>query len=229
MKLAERCTLARPEIVAEQVSADGTRKWLLRMAAGAFGRQGRGDRVRLHSRVGPRHALRLEPGRLHPQLRLLPHGDHAARAQSDGGRDCRAGSRRPRPARRFSRRRRPGRRTRAQGRRRARGVERRLHGHGRAALQFRRRARRDRDPCRRRGPVALQAAHHRLDLGRRSRDGAARRGMRDHARRLAACRQQCAARQTGPAQPEISDRGAASRPAATTPAPPTPGASLSST
>jgi 23S rRNA (adenine2503-C2)-methyltransferase len=31
-KLAARCTLARPEVVAEQVSADGTRKWLLRMA-----------------------------------------------------------------------------------------------------------------------------------------------------------------------------------------------------
>ena len=30
-KLAERHNLARPEIVAEQVSADGTRKWLLRM------------------------------------------------------------------------------------------------------------------------------------------------------------------------------------------------------
>ena len=30
-KLAERHDLARPEIVAEQVSADGTRKWLLRM------------------------------------------------------------------------------------------------------------------------------------------------------------------------------------------------------
>jgi 23S rRNA (adenine2503-C2)-methyltransferase len=30
-KLAERCTLARPMIVSEQVSADGTRKWLLRM------------------------------------------------------------------------------------------------------------------------------------------------------------------------------------------------------
>ena len=30
-KLAERYTLARPEIAAEQVSADGTRKWLLRM------------------------------------------------------------------------------------------------------------------------------------------------------------------------------------------------------
>ena len=31
-RLAERCTLARPEVVAEQLSADGTRKWLLRMA-----------------------------------------------------------------------------------------------------------------------------------------------------------------------------------------------------
>jgi 23S rRNA (adenine2503-C2)-methyltransferase len=30
-KLAEHYTLARPEIVAEQISADGTRKWLLRM------------------------------------------------------------------------------------------------------------------------------------------------------------------------------------------------------
>src|ERR1700722_8221983 len=31
-RLAERCTLARPEIVAQQLSADGTRKWLLRLA-----------------------------------------------------------------------------------------------------------------------------------------------------------------------------------------------------
>ena len=31
-RLAERYTLARPEIVTEQVSADGTRKWLLRMS-----------------------------------------------------------------------------------------------------------------------------------------------------------------------------------------------------
>jgi len=30
-KLADRYTLARPEVVAEQISADGTRKWLLRM------------------------------------------------------------------------------------------------------------------------------------------------------------------------------------------------------
>lgn len=32
-KLAERHNLARPEVVAEQLSADGTRKWLLRMPA----------------------------------------------------------------------------------------------------------------------------------------------------------------------------------------------------
>ena len=31
-RLAEGCTLARPEIAAEQLSADGTRKWLLRLA-----------------------------------------------------------------------------------------------------------------------------------------------------------------------------------------------------
>ena len=38
-RLAERFTLARPEVVAEQISADGTRKWLLRMPpAHAFDR-----------------------------------------------------------------------------------------------------------------------------------------------------------------------------------------------
>ena len=47
-RLAEHCTLARPEIVAEQVSADGTRKWLLRMRPGPPLRQGRGDRMRLY-------------------------------------------------------------------------------------------------------------------------------------------------------------------------------------
>ncbi len=30
-RLAERCDLARPDVLAEQVSADGTRKWLMRM------------------------------------------------------------------------------------------------------------------------------------------------------------------------------------------------------
>ena len=38
--LAERYSLARPEIVTEQVSADGTRKWLLRLAPDREGAQG---------------------------------------------------------------------------------------------------------------------------------------------------------------------------------------------
>ena len=38
--LGERFSLARPEIVAEQVSADGTRKWLLRMPPAYPGDQG---------------------------------------------------------------------------------------------------------------------------------------------------------------------------------------------
>jgi 23S rRNA (adenine2503-C2)-methyltransferase len=36
--LAERATLARPEVVAEQISVDGTRKWLLRFPPGGAGR-----------------------------------------------------------------------------------------------------------------------------------------------------------------------------------------------
>src|SRR6201985_1356471 len=35
--LAAQFTLARPEVVAEQISADGTRKWLLRLADGHSG------------------------------------------------------------------------------------------------------------------------------------------------------------------------------------------------
>ncbi len=38
-KLAENFTLARPEIVTEQISTDGTRKWLLRLAPDADGRR----------------------------------------------------------------------------------------------------------------------------------------------------------------------------------------------
>ena len=34
-KMSERFSLARPEIVTEQISSDGTRKWLLRGAGGA--------------------------------------------------------------------------------------------------------------------------------------------------------------------------------------------------
>jgi hypothetical protein len=76
-------TIARPEIVEEQVSNDGTRKWLLRFPAARRGSSGR-DRDRLHPRGRPRHALHLQPGRLHAHLLLLPHRHAEAGAQPDG-------------------------------------------------------------------------------------------------------------------------------------------------
>jgi 23S rRNA (adenine2503-C2)-methyltransferase len=42
-ELSQRYTLARPEIVSEQISVDGTRKWLLRLAA--QGRDGAGPEI----------------------------------------------------------------------------------------------------------------------------------------------------------------------------------------
>ena len=51
--LAERFTLARPEIVTEQISNDGTRKWLLRTGPGI-----EFETVFIPG-AGPRHAVRL--------------------------------------------------------------------------------------------------------------------------------------------------------------------------
>ena len=167
-RLAERHSLARPAIVAEQVSADGTRKWLLRMPLDRPARQGRRDRMRLHPGERPRHAVRLQPGRLHAQLHVLPHRHAELGAQPDRRRDRRPGAGRARPARRLSRRRRADRRARALRRGRARRLQHRLHGHGRAALQFRQRRDAIARAHRRRRPVAVEAAHHRLDLGRRA-------------------------------------------------------------
>ena len=75
--LAERYSLDRPEIVDR---ADLHRRHAQMAdphAAGGRARSRRRDRVRLHPRERPRHALRLEPGRLHADLHLLPHR-HAA-------------------------------------------------------------------------------------------------------------------------------------------------------
>ena len=157
--LADAFTLARPEVVSEQVSKDGTRKWLIRMAPDRPARQGRGDRVRLHPRDRPRHALRLEPGRLHAHLLLLPYGHAAPRAQPDLGRDRRRSSSSPAT----------GSATGPTRRRRARAscpttaalrLQHRVHGHGRAALQSRQRRRRHRRHVRRRGPHPLAPTHH---------------------------------------------------------------------
>ena len=77
-------TFARPEIVTEQVSSDGTRKWLLRMTTG------RRWRAVLHPGGGSRHAVRFEPGRLYAHLQLLPYRHTEAGAQSGSVRDRRA-------------------------------------------------------------------------------------------------------------------------------------------
>ena len=126
--LAQRFTLARPEIAAEQISVDGTRKWLIRLP-GEFGRAPHeiecvyipGDR--------PRHLVHFEPGRLHAQLHVLPHRHAAAGAQSDRSRDRRPGGSGPRPPRRLAARDEPGRRA-----RKAPGLQHRHDGNGRAAL-----------------------------------------------------------------------------------------------
>jgi 23S rRNA (adenine2503-C2)-methyltransferase len=84
-------SLARPQIVERQVSKDGTRKWLIRMASRHRGRD------RLHSRRGPgRRALRELAGRLHAQLHLLPHRHPGPGAQPDRRRDRGPGPGRPR-------------------------------------------------------------------------------------------------------------------------------------
>ena len=102
--LGARFSLARPEIVAEQVSADGTRKWLLRLAPAYPGDHG--------AEIEAVYIPETDRG-LHPQLHVLPHGHPGLGAQSHHGRDRRPGSGGARPARRLSRRRAAERRPRA--------------------------------------------------------------------------------------------------------------------
>ncbi len=52
-------------------------------AADRPARQGRRDRVRLYPGDRPRHALRLQPGRLHAQLHVLPYRHAGLGAQPD--------------------------------------------------------------------------------------------------------------------------------------------------
>ena len=80
-ELEQHFTVARPEVVAEQISNDGTRKWLLRLPSGdKSGKSARG-RVRLYSGDRSRHALRLIAGRLHAELFVLSYRHAAAGAQ----------------------------------------------------------------------------------------------------------------------------------------------------
>ena len=91
----------------------------------------RAGRERAHALPGPRHDVRLEPGRLRHELPVLRHRPGRAHAQHEHRRDRRAGRGRCAPARR-------GRGPRRAGPR----VQRRVHGHGRAAGQLQGRHRR---------------------------------------------------------------------------------------
>ena len=179
------------------------------MAAAACQARPRGARARdrdgLHPRGRPRHAVHLEPGRLHAHLHVLPHRHAAAGAQPGAGRD-----RRPDPAGARPHRRLAGRVPPADGRlhprHRAQDHQHRADGHGRAALQFRQRKRCHGGRRRRRRPRHVEAAHHALHQRRRAGDPALGRGGRHHAGDLAARHPRRAARQAGADQPQVSDR-----------------------
>ena len=106
--LEARFTLERPEVVAEQVSVDGTRKWLLRLPGEHAGERPHEVECVYIPDAGRATLVRLEPGRLHAHLLVLPHRHAAPGAQPHPRRDRRAGDGRARPARRLAgRRRRP--------------------------------------------------------------------------------------------------------------------------
>jgi len=66
-----------PEIVTEQRSTDGTRKWMLRMD------EVQGIETVYHPRARSRHALHLEPGRMRHGLYLLFHRSAGIQSQPE--------------------------------------------------------------------------------------------------------------------------------------------------
>jgi 23S rRNA (adenine2503-C2)-methyltransferase len=87
--LAERFTLARPEVVAEQVSVDGTRKWLLRLPGEVQGeRPHEVECVYIPDTERGTLCVSSQVG-LHAQLQLLPHGHAASGEEPDRGRNRR--------------------------------------------------------------------------------------------------------------------------------------------
>ena len=165
--------------------------------AAALPRRQRG-RDGQHPRGGSRLGLRLEPGRLHAHLQLLPHRHPAAGAQPRARRDRRPVHGGARQLRRMA----------DADRDHAHAEQHRHDGHGRAALQFRQRGDRAQDRHGRAGHRAQPPAHHALDLGRRADDPQGGRGARRQPRGLAACRERRCARHPGADQPQMADRRA---------------------
>ena len=92
-RLAEAVPHQRRRPRTRDRSADGTQKFLLRLA------DGRRIEVGVHPRHAEADVLHLEPGRLRDGLRLLPDREDGVRPQPHAGGDRRAG---PRPRRRDS-------------------------------------------------------------------------------------------------------------------------------
>ena len=209
--LAEKFTLARPEVVAEQVSVDGTRKWLLRLPGENAGERPHEvecvyipetDRGTLcvSSQVGctltcsfchtgtQRLVRNLTAGEIVGQVMVARDrlGDWPAAPQ---GAAQGAGAL-PTEGGRFDH-------------------QHRHDGHGRAAVQFRGGARRAADRRRQRRHRHLQAQDHAVDVGRGAEHRARRRRDRRDAGDLAACGARRAAQRAGAAQSQISDRGIA--------------------
>ncbi len=131
--------------------------------------------------------LRVVAGRLRDGLHLLRHRPGRLRTAPLRGRDRRAGAAR---AARVA----------------AAGLERRVHGHGRAARQSRRGARSVHAAARRRR--ALRAPPHRVDRRRRARHRTADRvRAARHPRGLAARARRCAPRTARAAEPPLPARG----------------------
>ncbi len=195
-ELAERFVIEIPEVVTKQVSSDGTRKYLVRIAGGH-------EVEVVYIPEEDRGTLCISlPGRLHADLFLLPHRHPETGAQPDRGRDRRPDHGGPRRSGRMARA------GRAEGRD-APAVQHRADGHGRAALQFRERARRDEDRHGPRGYPAVAAADHPVDLWRGARDRAHGAGDRLPAGGLVPRHHGCGARPAGADQQALEHRGAA--------------------
>ncbi len=192
-RLAELFVIERPQIVTEQRSVDGTRKWLLRFPDG-----NEAETVN-HSRGGSRLGLRLQPGRLHAHLQLLPHRHPAAGAQPHARRDRGPVHGGPGQLRRMADAD-PG---------DAHAQQHRHDGHGRAAVQFRQCRERAQDRHGRPGHRLVAPAHHAVDFGRRADDPEDRRGARRQSCGVVACRERRRSRYPGADQQEMADRGIA--------------------
>ena len=155
--LAEAFDLSRPEIVTRQVSGDGTRKYLLRIAGGHeveavyIPEEDRGT-LCVSSQIGCTLTCPFCHTGTQKLVRNLTAGEIVGQiliCRDDLGEWPAGGGRPPRSAA---------------------VVEHRADGHGRAAVQFRQCARRHADCHGQRGAVVVAPTHHIVDVGRGAKD-----------------------------------------------------------